>query len=297
MTYQEQEMGRAEYLLPMEPLHEVVQDELAEDPSVLVRLDESLESDRLPRCYHENPVVAEARRNGEEPPNPIGIYMDGLPYSLTDSVLGVWAIMLMTGARRLVAVVRKKLVCQCGCRGWCTYWSLLWCLRWSCDALAAGFFPDHRHDRMPWRASDFARRERAGQRMRRKCVVIQFRGDWPELCERHGFPTWQSGIRPCFCCNGCGGILYDGTQVGLDVVPWHVNTDEDFEIATARCEIWTTISRDDHLHLVGIIAYDKRKDGAQGLALTRNYPALNLLQDDRLDPFPDFLDVGRFFLN
>ena len=140
MTYQEQEMGRAEYLLPMEPLHEVVQDELEDDPSVLVRLDEALESDRLPRCYYENPVVAEARRNGEDPPNPIGLYMDGLPYSLTDSVLGVWAVVLMTGARRLVAVVRKKLVCQCGCRGWCTYWGLLWCLRWSCDALAAGFF-------------------------------------------------------------------------------------------------------------------------------------------------------------
>ena len=131
--------------------------------------------------------------------------------------------------------------------------------------------------------------------MKRKCVVIQFRGDWPELCERHGFPTWTSGIRPCFCCSGFGELLYDGTQVGVDVVPWRVNTDADYETATSRCEIWTVITRLDHVNLVGIIAYDKRKDGAQGLALTRHYPALNLLQDDRLDPFPDFPDVGRFF--
>ena len=35
--------------------------------------------------------------------------MDSLPYSLVDSVLGVWLINLITGARHVLLIIRKKL--------------------------------------------------------------------------------------------------------------------------------------------------------------------------------------------
>ena len=214
---------------------------------------------------------------------------------MTDGVLGVWGIHLMTGARRLVAVVRKQLVCQCGCRGWCTYWMLLWCLRWSFDALAEGFFPRTRHDGSDWKASDEARRTKAGARMKRKCVVIQFRGDWPEICERVGPPTWNSLLRPCFCCRGFGADLYDTAQVGVGHVPWQVNTDEDFEAATRRCEIWVVVLPADHVLLCRVLAFDKRDSGSAGLALTQDYAPLGLRQDDRLEPCPELSNVELFF--
>ena len=128
--------------VPIVPLHEAVSDELNTDPTILPLLDEALSDGRLPPSYHENVVV----QSVADPPVPVAIYMDGLPYSLVDSVLGIWAIMLLTGTRRLVGVIRKKLVCECGCRGWCTWYPVLRCLHWSCETLAAATFPEMRHD-------------------------------------------------------------------------------------------------------------------------------------------------------
>ena len=79
----------------MVPAHEAIARELNEDPSVTVRLDEAMADGSLPPCYHQNPTTL---RNPEAPPIPLAIYMDSLPYSLVDSVLGVWIINLLTGS-------------------------------------------------------------------------------------------------------------------------------------------------------------------------------------------------------
>ena len=71
--------------VPIVPLHEAVSDELDTDPTILPLLDEALSDGRLPPSYHENVVVQSAA----EPPVPVAIYMDGLPYDLVDSVLGI----------------------------------------------------------------------------------------------------------------------------------------------------------------------------------------------------------------
>ena len=74
----------------------------------------------LPPSYYSHPVVQGA---GGELVWPIAIYLDGVPYSLTDSVIGFWVHNLISGMRYLIGIIRKRNICQCGCRGWCTIWS------------------------------------------------------------------------------------------------------------------------------------------------------------------------------
>ena len=45
-------------------------------------------------------------------------FMDGVAYSHTDSVLGVWAINMISQNRHVVALIRKRQMCQGGCQGW-----------------------------------------------------------------------------------------------------------------------------------------------------------------------------------
>ena len=52
------------------------------------------------------------------------LYMDGVAYSLSDTVLGIWIYNMVTGTRMQIALIRKRIVCACGCRGWCAYWPI-----------------------------------------------------------------------------------------------------------------------------------------------------------------------------
>ena len=42
--------------------------------------------------------------------------MDGVAYSHIDSVLGVWAINMISQKRHVVALIRKKQMCKCGAK-------------------------------------------------------------------------------------------------------------------------------------------------------------------------------------
>ena len=126
------------------------------------------------------------------------------------------------------------------------------------------------------------------------CIFLQIRGDWPAICERFGFPTWGSSVRPCYRCNGVGAILYDQTAVSALGVPWRPNTDDDWEVACARCERWVSVTAAQHRELVLLLGYDKRDAGSHGLALKQSYLALGLEAGDRLEPHQALLDVGLF---
>ena len=85
MGLEADEISRGTITVPTRPLHEVVNEDILENASALrVRLAEALAEDELPRSYHTHPLVLES----EEPPLPIGIYVDGLPYSLSDGLWG-----------------------------------------------------------------------------------------------------------------------------------------------------------------------------------------------------------------
>eukprot|EP00969_Alexandrium_andersonii_P094284 4166027-Alexandrium_andersonii.AAC.1 len=131
--------------------------------------------------------------------------MDGVAYSEADTVVGVWMTNQVTERRHLIGLIRKRIVCACGCRGWCTWHPLLCFLKWSIAAMAAGVFPQTRHDGKPFAASEETRQELGGKPLRSKAAVVCFKGDWSEFCDRFGFPAHASSVRPCFCCSATGG--------------------------------------------------------------------------------------------
>jgi hypothetical protein len=73
---------------------------------------------------------------------------------------------MVTGRRYLTLSIRKKLLCDCGCRGWCSLYHIFVFIHWWCVALAEGIRPSSRHDLLPWTALDrLQRMTLAGQRL------------------------------------------------------------------------------------------------------------------------------------
>ena len=284
------ELGRTSWYLPTQPLHEVLMQEVEETPDYFEQLTEAIENDLVPPGFFEQPLVA----TSQGPVVPYALYMDGVAYSLTDTVVGVWAYSLATNKRHLLCLVRKKLVCKCGCRGWCTFWPVLAWLKWCCEALAEGVYPRTRHDGANWSQEDSTRAAQAGAAMAARAVCVFLKGDWAEFCERLGFPTWNSGLRPCFCCSASPDQFLSAAGVSLEAGPWHVNTDDDYEEACAKCEFRVSVDRPGHEMLCRLLRYDKRKDGSHGRALIQDVPNYRLLAGDRLEPCNGLRDVGEF---
>ena len=186
------DFDRSTYHLPTRPLHERAQEEMQNNPSLKSKLDECIAGDEMPRAYFEHPVVMGAPN---ETILPWGLYLDAVQYSLTDSILGIWLINFLTRMRHLVLVFRKRLFCQCGCRGWSTVYPIHVWLRWCIDSMARGVFPAQRHNGCEWRPCDNWRASLAGTALKFKGAIIQIRGDWAEFCERFAFPTWASALR------------------------------------------------------------------------------------------------------
>ena len=220
--------------------------------------------------------------------------MDGLPYSLVDSVLGIWLFNVATNKRYLVGLVRKRLVCDCGCRGWCTYSEVMRFLHWAFACMAAKRHPMERHDREGWGAADVVRASRAGTEMKMAHCIIRIKGDWAGFCEWLGLPTWQSNMRPCMCCAASGEDLYLPEGVSVLELPYHVNSDADYAAAAARCEIWVRLTDETRGRVVATLDYDKRPDGNLGRALTTIVPGVPELRvGDRLEPNELLRDVGQ----
>ena len=107
-------VGRTENTVKAWPPHEAVDESVRRDPTITTRLLEMVDDRALPPCYFAHPVV---RANPEKYVLPLGLFADGVPYSQSDSVIGVWIVNLINGQRNLIAVIRKKRSCDCGCRG------------------------------------------------------------------------------------------------------------------------------------------------------------------------------------
>ena len=151
--------GRSDIMIPAKPPHEVAREHHESSAMATIALMEAKENGTLPASYYSHPVV---QAHPDELVQPWGLYLDAVPYSLIDSVLGVWLIDLISGVRTLVCLMRKKLSCQCGCRGWCTWYGLMRWLRWSFEALAQKTMPAGRHDFLEWDQHDSRRSSLAG---------------------------------------------------------------------------------------------------------------------------------------
>ena len=174
-------------------------------------------------------------------------------------------------------LVRKSVVCGCGCRGWCTYHSILCFLHWILCCIAAGQHPASRHDGSEFdEVADAVRVAAKGTLLRFKGALIHLKGDWAEFVERFGFPTWASSYRPCFCCNAFGATMYDPVGISLEDDVWRTNEDVDYDVACGRCEIWVTVQNAGaHAEMCNALQHDKRDKGARGLGLTKDLPQYN----------------------
>ena len=68
--------------------------------------------------YDTHPVVREGRAANRPPAVPLSIFIDGVAYAKKDSLLVISLCNLLTDRRVVLAVLRKRLLCKCSCRGW-----------------------------------------------------------------------------------------------------------------------------------------------------------------------------------
>jgi hypothetical protein len=225
----------------VEPGHEQLADDYNSNMESCQTLLAKLKAnDELPPCYWNHPVVQGAAAH--EKVFPVALYLDGLPYSITDSVVGFWLISLIDGRRYLIAVLRKRIICKCGCKGWCTLWHLFAMLHWDLLAGARGRYPDERYDG-PWlRGSDDAREARASQSFGFKLALLYIKGDWMELGVSIGLPTWADALRPCFCCNAFADNLFATPGMTINDFTWLINEDSDYFVAASNCEHLVTLA-------------------------------------------------------
>ena len=271
-------------------MHEIAECAFQGGRELLQRLRTAVQNRDLPPAYYDNPVV----RASAEPVMPWGLYLDALPYSICDAVVGVWLINLITKARHIVAVVRKRYCCKCGCRGWCTFYPTMAWLHYCFASMAEQVWPSERHDKQKWTSQDAHRASKAGQRYTCKGILLQLKLDWAELVERIGLPNWRSALRPCFLCSSSPDSLYRVRGVSLAGLPWHSNTYTDYDQACSRCEVWIEVDRAMVLRIRPHLRYDKRPDGALGRALAQGIPDLRLRENDRLEPSQSLPDVAAF---
>ena len=103
------------------PPHEQVDKYRRSNPRCIEQLRALRDTKRLPQSYYHHHVY---RRNSDRDVFPFALFVDGLPYSLVDSYIESWLQCLLSGRRFLLAVLRKSIVCRCGCRSCCTYWAV-----------------------------------------------------------------------------------------------------------------------------------------------------------------------------
>ena len=132
--YNKTDFGRSIHGLYALPPHEVIDRAMSSDPTLRTRLDELVASGTLPPVYTKNPVTQQSATSVV----PASLFVDGVPYSNADSVMGFWAINEVSGKRHLLITLRKDLCCQCGCRGNCTFFTVFSFLEWSFRSLAQG---------------------------------------------------------------------------------------------------------------------------------------------------------------
>ena len=99
---------RTTFNLDVIPPHELLNRSLQDDPTIATRLQEAIDHpDYLPPAYFQNPIVRSAREAGVNV-LPLSLYLDGVPYSINDSVTGIWIGNLITDERFLTGIVKKN---------------------------------------------------------------------------------------------------------------------------------------------------------------------------------------------
>lgn len=289
--HQRHDLARTMHRIPVVLGHEALADEMASDSSLSVRLAEAKEADLLPPTYFTHPIVVNA---GGAPVLPIALYCDAIPYSRTDSAIGFWLVNMVSGAHHLLVVMRKRMGCKCGCRGWCSVDPVFRLLRWSLSCLCEAKYPIARHDGEAWREEDSHRATLAGAPFRMRAALVHIKGDWSEYANTWGFTSWASADRPCLFCTAPKNDMYQVTNLSPVSFPFHENEDCEYWAACDRSEVVVHVTEALHKAIALCLRYDKRKNGSHGRALVRDIEGTPLRAHDRLEPSEVLPDVGQF---
>jgi hypothetical protein len=93
-THSRTSMSRVVRSLPVLVPHELVDRDAS--PALRTQLREAIDHDELPPAYFHHPVVV-AHGSMDDPVLPLSIYLDGVPYSVNDSVIGIWIVNNISG--------------------------------------------------------------------------------------------------------------------------------------------------------------------------------------------------------
>lgn len=285
------DVERSSHSVSFLPFHEQLAEELHDPSDARRRLLKLKAEGALPPAYLEHPVV---RQHPDQTVLPVAIFIDAVPYSLTDSVLGIWGVDVLSGRRFLCGAFRKRNMCRCGCKGWCSYYALFSVATWSIEALAAGTWPRRRHDGRDWLASDSMRQSKAGSALPFTAACLYIKGDWAEYAHTFGLPSWSDGMRPCWACSAVGPDMFVAAGNTASTLRWALNEPGDFEADCARCEIKVRVSAAEQKDRIAtLLQFDKRPTGSLGLSLVSGLPEFGLRVGDRLEPSPSLPDVGK----
>lgn len=264
-----------------------------DDPSARHALTEKIREGNMPPAYFAHPVVQGA--SDGEPVFPIAVYIDGVPYSITDSVVGIWLHNLISNTHFLILTFRKRHLCKCGCRGWCTFHALFVYVAYILKHLGLGCLPTLRHDQSEFDPkSDRGRIQVAGKQIP-KCAALYLKGDWMEHVTTLAFPMWSDGLRPCTLCNGFGNSLYVAAGNSIRGLRWRRNELDDYFASCDACEIRVKLCTEaDQTTIAEHLCYHKHSGGSRGRALSIDIPKFGLLAGDRLEPCPALPNIGCF---
>ena len=287
------DLSRTTHSTLVRPAHERLAEEFKASPAMAADLADAIRIGDMPPAYFQHPLFGKA---GEQPPQPLALYLDATPYTKNDAILAITIQFLVSGKRHLLVTLRKSCMCRCGCKGWCSLRPIFKFLAWCLQSLARGRMPDRRHDNDEWHdVQDDDRDLRAGENFGWRGVLLQIRGDWVEFAQTLGFPTWASAEFPCLWCWSDKESMFALQGMSPVRFPFRLSTMEDYEAACARCEVEVVIeTRGMQARVASLLHYDKRKGGSRGRALKDHVPELKLCQGDRLEPSAGCEDVGAF---
>ena len=226
--------SRINYKLAVIPPHEMLNKEMSENRLELDSLlAQHVRDDMVPKVYKDHIVTRASGKKAQ----PIAIYLDAVPTTKKDAVLGVWVYFAMSSKRHLCCVLRKSRMCQCGCRHWCSLFVLFSWLNWSLMAAAAGEQPSVSWDNREYTmANDFIRSSTAGSLLLYIGCVCVIKGDWAEFCNTFGFSTWTTKIAPCYGCWATKDNYLDDQSFSKGHACWPDFTMQDYLDACNQCE-------------------------------------------------------------
>ena len=100
--------GSRDSKIAVPPAHELLDEEVLNTSSMTDVIAASVRDNEWSPLYTNHVVALQARaRNEVRPIIPIVLYVDGVPYSTTDSVVGLWAYNAATEVRHLLALLKK----------------------------------------------------------------------------------------------------------------------------------------------------------------------------------------------